>query len=91
MLINLKVLLIKKGISQKRLAQAIGLSSGQLSRMVNEHVKLRTSHRRHIARFLGVAQSELFRVKTRSEKPRSLRQRIRGEGGGQQAYAEKSN
>jgi transcriptional regulator with XRE-family HTH domain len=58
-LIELKVLLVKKGLSQKKLAQAIGLSSGQLSRVMNERVRLRASHKRRIAQFLRVPQSQI--------------------------------
>jgi transcriptional regulator with XRE-family HTH domain len=85
MLINLKVLLVKKGKSQKDLARAMKLSCGQVSRLMNERARLRTHHRRMIAKFLRVPQSEIVRVKARSQMPRRWRQRIRREGGGKSA------
>ncbi len=68
MLIELKVLLVKKGLSQKKLAQAIGLSSGQLSRVMNERVRLRARHRRRIAQFLRVPQSQIVRARKRDSR-----------------------
>ena len=90
MLTDLKILMLRKGLSQRELAEAMNLSCCQVSRLINERVRLRAHHRRMIAQFLRVPQAEIFRVKTRSQKPHSLRQRIRREGGGQQAHGEKS-
>ena len=70
MLIRLKVLLAKKGVSQKELAQEIGLSPGQVSRLIREHVKLRARHRRKIAQFLRVPQSQIVRAKAHSRNER---------------------
>jgi transcriptional regulator with XRE-family HTH domain len=58
-LIDLKVLLLRKGISQKELAGAIDLSCGQVSRLINGRVRLRASHKRRIAQFLRVPQSQI--------------------------------
>jgi transcriptional regulator with XRE-family HTH domain len=89
-LIELRILMLRRGVSQRELAEAMNLSCGQVSRLINERVRLRTHHRRMIAGFLRVPQAQIFRVKTRSQKPRGSRQRIRREGGGQQAHGDKS-
>lgn len=91
MLTELRILMLRRGLSQKELAEAMNLSCGQVSRLINERVRLRTHHRRMIASFLHVPQAEIFRVKTRSQKPRSSRQRIRREGGGQQTHGDEKS
>jgi transcriptional regulator with XRE-family HTH domain len=90
-LTDLKILMLRKGLSQRELAEAMNLSCCQVSRLINERVRLRAHHRRMIAQFLRVPQAEIFRVKARSQKPRNLRQRIRREGGGQKKHGERSN
>jgi len=89
-LTDLRILMLRRGLSQKALAKGMNLSCSQVSRLINERVRVRAHHRRMIASFLRVPQAEIFRVKTRSQKPRSSRRRIRREGGGQQAHGEKS-
>ena len=91
MLTDLKILMLRRGLSQKQLAEALSLSCGQMSRLINERIRLRAHHRRMIAQFLRVPQTEIFRVKTRSHKPRKSRQQISPEGGGQQAHGQSSN
>lgn len=60
---NIKTLLIKRGMSQKQLAQSIGVSRSYMSLIVNERREPTLRVLRRIARVLDVSVSELINGK----------------------------
>lgn len=60
MLVRLKVELLKRGISQKALADALDVHPSHVSRVIRGHARPRARDRRRIAEFLGVSQRKLF-------------------------------
>jgi transcriptional regulator with XRE-family HTH domain len=73
MLLPLKIAILRRGISQAKLAQAIGRTPAHVSRLIRGHVKARARDRRRITHFLGVAESELFPCKIRQQQARRER------------------
>jgi len=60
-LLNLKIELVKRGLSQAALARAIGRSPSQLSRVIRGISRPRLRDKKRISEFLGIKQSQLFR------------------------------
>jgi len=60
MLIQLKLALLERGITQAELARGIRKTPARISRIIRERIKARARDRRLISRFLGVPQSKLF-------------------------------
>jgi transcriptional regulator with XRE-family HTH domain len=60
MLVHLKMALLRRRISQAKLARAIGVTPSYFSRMMCGHVRLRARYQREIAKFLAIRQSKLF-------------------------------
>ena len=74
MLEGLKVVLLKRGITQRSLARLVKISPWRLSRVVQEHVRPRARERRLIAEHLSVREREIFpprRARTRRRAPNS--------------------
>jgi len=61
MLLNLKIVLLRNKLSQKELAETIGVSESRLSRIVLGRIRPRACERQLIAERLGVRETELFR------------------------------
>jgi transcriptional regulator with XRE-family HTH domain len=82
MLLPLKIEILRRGISQAKLAQAIGRTPAHVSRLIRGRVRVRARDRRLIASFLGVSQARLFPSPTRSTRStaRPGRTRARVEG-----------
>lgn len=59
-LLDLKIELVKRGLSQAALARAIGRSPSQVSRMMRGISRPRLRDKRQIAEFLGLKLSQLF-------------------------------
>ena len=82
MLLDLKIEILRRGISQAKLAQAIGRNPAHVSRMIRGRIRLRARDRRRIASFLAVSEAKLFPSRTRSNSsavgPRSERERGKG-------------
>ena len=73
----LKVLLVERGLSQRRIARALGISESRLSRVVCGRVRPRWRREAlPIARFLGADATSLF------PRPRRHQDRLRSEGDG---------
>jgi transcriptional regulator with XRE-family HTH domain len=68
MLVRLKLALLRRGISQTQLAQAIDRTPAHVSRLVRGHVKARARDRRKIASFLGVPETQLFSRRNRRNR-----------------------
>jgi len=60
-LLDLKIELAKRGLSQAALARAIGRSPSHLSRIIRGISRACLSDKRRISEYLGVKQSQLFR------------------------------
>ena len=60
MLVDLKIAILQRGISQAALAQAIGRTPAHVSRLIHGRVRIRAHDRRQIAAFLGVAEAKVF-------------------------------
>jgi transcriptional regulator with XRE-family HTH domain len=60
MLVALKVLLFRRGISQAKLARESGIDPSRLSRLIHGEATARASERRRISNFLQVHESEIF-------------------------------
>ena len=50
---------LRKGLTQRQLAEALGISQPQLSRVENDHVRQDIARLQRIAEVLGVELSEL--------------------------------
>jgi transcriptional regulator with XRE-family HTH domain len=64
-LLDLKIELVKRGLSQAALARAVGRSPSQISRVIRGISRPRVRDKKRIAEFLGVEQARLFRVHRR--------------------------
>lgn len=60
MLVALKVLLFRQGISQAKLARESGIDPSRLSRLIRGELTARACERRRISQFLQMRESELF-------------------------------
>lgn len=60
MLEQLKLHLLRRGITQRYIANAIGISEAHLSRIVHGEVRCRARLRRRIAEVLQVRANEVF-------------------------------
>ncbi len=60
MLVQLKIVLLRRKISQIELARGIDRTASHVSRLMRGHVKARARDRRRIANFLGVSEKQLF-------------------------------
>ena len=60
MLERLKLQLLRRGITQRCIANAIGISEAHLSRIVHGEVRCRARLRRRIAEYLGVPVQKIF-------------------------------
>jgi transcriptional regulator with XRE-family HTH domain len=60
MLLHLKIAILQRGISQAKLAQAIGRTPAHVSRLIHGHVRARARDRRRISAFLGTPEGDLF-------------------------------
>jgi transcriptional regulator with XRE-family HTH domain len=77
MLVRLKIVILRRGISQAKLAQSIGRTPAHVSRLIRGRVRLRARDRRRIAHFLGIAETKLFPC-TAYEKRVRVERRGRG-------------
>ncbi len=59
MLVRLKIAILRRGISQTKLAQAIGRTPAHVSRLIRGRVRI-ARDRRQIAHFLGMPEADLF-------------------------------
>jgi transcriptional regulator with XRE-family HTH domain len=57
---NLKILIIKKGVSQIELARRLGINPAVLSLQVNKHRLLPEKHLASFCNFLGITKEELI-------------------------------
>jgi transcriptional regulator with XRE-family HTH domain len=82
MLFPLKIEILRRGISQAKLAQAIGRTPAHVSRLIRGRVRVRARDRRRIANFLGVSEVRLFPSRKRSNsataRPKADRARVEG-------------
>lgn len=60
MLERLKLHLLRRGLTQRGIAKAIGISEAHLSRIVHGEVRCRARLRRRIAEVLQVRVNEVF-------------------------------
>lgn len=60
MLMRAKIELLRRQISQRELASAVGVHASRVSRILRGHVRPRPRERARIARLLGVRMWELF-------------------------------
>jgi transcriptional regulator with XRE-family HTH domain len=70
MLVRVKIVILRRGISQAKLAQAIGRTPAHVSRLIRGHVRPRARDRRRIASFLGVSEAQLFPRRKRRSRTR---------------------
>jgi len=75
-LLNLKIELVKRSLSQAALARAIGRSPSQVSRMIRGISRPRLLDKERISEFLGLKQSQLFRSHRRRKVEASLETRV---------------
>ena len=59
---NIKHVLVDKNITQKELAEAMGVSDGYISYVVNGYKIPSAEMRKKIARVLGVKEKEIFEI-----------------------------
>lgn len=59
-LLDLRILLLRRGLSQLSLARSVGISASRISRILCGRVSPRARDRRRIAGFLGISEQELF-------------------------------
>jgi transcriptional regulator with XRE-family HTH domain len=71
MLVRLKIVILRRGISQAKLAQAIGRTPAHVSRLIRGRVRPRTRDRRRIARFLGIAEAKIFPLSSNRKRESS--------------------
>jgi len=60
MLVQLKIVLLKRGISQTKIASAIGRSAAHVSRVIRGRAKASARDRRLIAEEVGISAAKLF-------------------------------
>jgi len=65
MLVQLKIALMRRRVSQTALAQAINRTPAHVSRLIRGHIRARARDRRKIASFLGVSEKRLFPLRKR--------------------------
>jgi transcriptional regulator with XRE-family HTH domain len=68
MLVRLKIVILRRGISQAKLAQAIGRTPAHVSRLIRGRVRVRARDRRRISGFLGVSETQLFPSRKRPSR-----------------------
>jgi transcriptional regulator with XRE-family HTH domain len=72
MLVRLKLVLLERGLTQTRLARAIGISQASLSRLIRGRVRCRARLRRLISEELGLRQAQIFDSDQTSKRKKSL-------------------
>jgi transcriptional regulator with XRE-family HTH domain len=68
MLVELKMLLLRRGIAQIELARQTGMNTARISRIIRGRIRPRARDRRRIARALGAAESKLFPRKPKARR-----------------------
>ncbi len=59
-LLDLRILLLRRGLSQLSLARSVGISASRISRILCGRVSPRARDRRRIAGFLGISERSCF-------------------------------